>query len=185
MKQVCIVGAGSWGTALALTAHRAGQQVTLIPRRSDQADDLNRSRENTRYLPGVLLPGDIIISSDPAALAGADIVLQVTPAQSLRQTCARIQKSLAPSVPWVICAKGIDLQTSRLLSEVSENLLPNPVAILSGPSFADEVGHNLPTAVTIASDNEEAAKLAAACLRHTRFRCYVSDDPRGVQKPPK
>lgn len=181
MKQICIIGAGSWGTALALTAHRAGQQVTLITRRSDQADDLNRLRENKAYLPGISLPRDIKISSDLTALACADVVLAVTPAQSLRQTCAYVQKTLAPTTPWVICAKGIDLQTSKLLSEVSLTCLPNPIVILSGPSFADEVGQNLPTAVTIASDNEDAAKLAATCLRHTRFRCYVSDDPRGVQ----
>jgi glycerol-3-phosphate dehydrogenase (NAD(P)+) len=181
MKQVCIIGAGSWGTALALTAHRAGQQVTLIPRRPEQAHDLNRLRENKVYLPGIFLPKDIKISSDLAALASADIVLAVTPAQSLRQTCADAQKLLAPGIPWVICAKGIDLQTSKLLSDVSESLLPNPVVILSGPSFADEVGKNLPTAVTLASDHEDAAKQVAVCLRHTRFRCYLSDDPRGVQ----
>jgi glycerol-3-phosphate dehydrogenase (NAD(P)+) len=181
MKQVCIIGAGSWGTALALTAYRAGQQVTLIPRRPAQADDLNRLRENKVYLPGIFLPQDIKVSSDLAALASADIVLVVTPAQSLRETCAYAQKTLAPMTPWVICAKGIDLQTSKLLSDVSESLLPNPVVILSGPSFADEVGRNLPTAVTLASGNEDAAKRVAACLRHTRFRCYLSDDPRGVQ----
>lgn len=185
MKKICIIGAGSWGTALALTAHRAGQQVRLFPRRPEQSVLLKRNLENSIYLPGVSLPSDLVVSSDFTLLTDADIVLQVTPAQTIGETCFMVKEYLPPSAPWVICAKGIVRETAekapQLLSEVSQEILPNPVVILSGPSFADEVGLNLPTAVTIASENEDIAKLVASCLRHTRFRCYVSDDPIGVQ----
>ncbi len=185
MKKICIIGAGSWGTALALTAHRAGQQVTLLPRRPEHSDILNKTRENQTYLPGIPLPSEIVISSDLTLLTDADIVLQVTPAQTISETCILVKEYLPPHAPWVICAKGIvrgvEGKEPQLLSEVTQEILPNPIAILSGPSFADEVGLNLPTAVTIASENEDIAKVVASSLRHTRFRCYVSDDPVGVQ----
>jgi glycerol-3-phosphate dehydrogenase (NAD(P)+) len=186
MKKICIIGAGSWGTALALTAHRVGKQkVTLLTRQPTDTSRLNNDRENKTYLPGITLPEDLVITHDITALNDAEIVLQVTPAQSIRETCKLVQKHIPPKAPWVICAKGIviglDEAESQLLSQISQESLPNPIAILSGPSFADEVGLNLPTAVTIASDNEEIAKFVASSLRHTRFRCYVSDDPIGVQ----
>ena len=185
MTKICIIGAGSWGTALALTAHRAGQRVTLLPRRLEQSDMLNKTRENVKYLPGVTLPSDLVISSDLKLLKDADIVLQVTPAQTIHQTCLMAKEHLSSHASWVICAKGIMRGTAQkspqLLSEVAREILPNSIAILSGPSFADEVGLNLPTAVTIASESEDTAKFVASSLRHTRFRCYVSDDPIGVQ----
>lgn len=186
MKKVCIIGAGSWGTALALTAYRAGgNQVTLLTRQPKDTSFLNNAHENTPYLPGIPLPHDLVITHELTALGNADIVLQVTPAQTIREICLLVKKYLPSEAPWVICAKGIALglddKESQLLSDVSREILPNPIAILSGPSFADEVGKNLPTAVTIASENEEVAKLVASALRHMRFRCYVSDDPTGVQ----
>ncbi len=185
MKKICIIGAGSWGTALALTAHRAGQQVTLLPRRPEQSSIVNQARENQAYLPGIVLPSDLVVSSDLTLLREADIVLQVTPAQTIGETCLMVKKYLPPHAPWVICAKGIvrgtEEKAPQLLSEVTQEILPNPIVILSGPSFADEVGLNLPTAVTVASKNEDIAKFVASNLRHPRFRCYVSDDPLGVQ----
>lgn len=186
MKKICIIGAGSWGTALALTAYRAGgNQVTLLTRQPKDTSILNKAHENTTYLPGISIPPDLEITHDLTALENADVVLQVTPAQTIRETALQTQKHIPRETPWVICAKGIvlgiDEQESQLLSDVSKEVLPNPIAILSGPSFADEVGKNLPTAVTIASEDEEIAKVVASALRHTRFRCYVSDDPTGVQ----
>lgn len=183
MKKICVIGAGSWGTALALTAHRAGQLVTLFPRCDQQANVINKERENKAYLPGVFLPKNIFVTADLKKLEEADIVLQVTPAQSLKETCLQVQKYLPSKAPWVICAKGVfkGEGSPQLLAEVSQTYLPNPVAILSGPSFADEVGKNLPTAVTIASTEKEVAHFVASSLHHSRFRCYVSDDPVGVQ----
>lgn len=177
MKNICIVGSGAWGTALALTAHRAGQHVTLI----------TRQPQETPSFPGVSLPPDLVISSDLTVLKEADIALQVTPAQTIQETCLRVQPYLSPKACWVICSKGIFLgnpdqtQKPQLLSDVSRKILPNPMAILSGPSFADEVTQNLPAAVTVASDNEDVAKFVASTLRHKRFRCYANNDPIGVQ----
>lgn len=186
MKKICIIGAGSWGTALALTAYRAkSHKITLITRQRKHENDLSNSRENKAYLPGIPIPEEIEITHNLETLQNADIVLQVTPAQTIRETCLQVQDFLPPHVPWVICAKGIllgkDGEEPKLLSDVSKELLPNPIVILSGPSFADEVGKNFPTAVTIASEDEEIAKYVAASLRHKRFRCYVNDDPIGVQ----
>jgi len=185
MKKICIIGAGSWGTALALTAHRAGQQVTLLSRKSAHTDSLTKTHENLAYLPGVPLPSDLVVSCDLTLLKNADIVLQVTPAQTIGEACLMAKEYLPPQAPWVICAKGImrgtEEEKPQLLSQVTQAILPNPIVILSGPSFADEVGLNLPTAVTIASEHENTAKLVASSLRHTRFRCYISDDPIGVQ----
>jgi glycerol-3-phosphate dehydrogenase (NAD(P)+) len=108
MNKICIIGAGSWGTALALTAHRAGQQVTLLPRRPEQSDILNKTRENVKYLPGVPLPSDLVISSDLTLLTDADIVLQVTPAQTISETCITVKEylpsnfgSFVPKALWV------------------------------------------------------------------------------------
>lgn len=185
MKKVSVIGAGSWGTALALTAHRAGQQVTLITRQAEQAALLNQTRENKTYLPGIRLPPDLYVTSDLKELVEADIALSVIPVQYLREACVRVQPYLPSHVPWVICAKGIAKgdqgSPAQLLTELCQEILPNPMVVLSGPSFADEVGKNLPTAVTVASHQEDMAKFVAVHLRHSRFRCYVSHDPIGVQ----
>jgi glycerol-3-phosphate dehydrogenase (NAD(P)+) len=186
MKNICIIGAGSWGTALALTAHRVGKQhVMLFTRTTKDASELTKTRENKAYLPGIKLPVDLEITHDLTVLKKADVVLQVTPAQTIRETCLSVKEYISPKAPWVICAKGIaigkDNDKPHLLSEISQEILPNPIAILSGPSFADEVGANLPTAVTIASQDEDIAKLVASSLRHKHFRCYIYDDPIGVQ----
>lgn len=185
MKKIYIIGSGAWGVALALTACRVkGQRVTLLTRSLSQAHQLSSLRKNERS-PGITLPPELIISSELEVLRQADVVLQVTPAQSLRETCQTIQPYLAPTVPWVICAKGIARKEERkepqLLSDVSREILPNPIAILSGPSFADEVSENLPTAVTIACDKEEIAQFVASRFHHSQFRCYVHNDPIGVQ----
>jgi glycerol-3-phosphate dehydrogenase (NAD(P)+) len=186
MKKIYIIGAGSWGTALALTALRAGKQkVTLITRQAKEASILSETRINQTYLPNIPLPSALTVTHDLETLRDADIVLQVTPAQTIREICLDVQKHLPPTAPWVICSKGIllgrDKDEPQLLSKVSQDLLPNPVAVLSGPSFADEVGLNLPTAVTVACENEKIAKLIAGAFRHPHFRCYISDDPIGVQ----
>lgn len=181
MKKVCVYGAGAWGTALALSAQRAGREVTLQPRRAEQAELLTQQRENTTYLPGIEIPQEIYISADHHLLKDQHMVLLVTPAQKIRETCQGLQSFLPKDIPLVICSKGIDLEEKLLLTQVIGKILPNPLAVLSGPSFADEVAQNLPTAVTIASESLPLARNIAAALRHSFFRCYASDDPLGVQ----
>ncbi len=171
-----VVGAGAWGTALALVAAEAGRRVTLWAREPEVVAAISQSRENTRFLPGIALSTAIAATADIAQAAAADAVLVVVPAQHVRETLG----AMRPRGPVVLCAKGIERSTGKLLSEVLAECAPGTeAAILSGPSFARDVAQHLPTAVTIAARHEVAAALQAA-LGHGTFRPYASDDLTGV-----
>jgi glycerol-3-phosphate dehydrogenase (NAD(P)+) len=177
---VGVVGAGAWGTALALVAAQAGRQVTLWARESAVIDSIKSKRENTLFLSGVVLPESIAPTGDMEGLAGAGAILLVAPAQHLRATLAALTPHLAAGTPLVLCAKGIERGTGQLLTEVlTENAPRCEPAILSGPSFAKDVARHLPTAVTIAAKMEIASRLQAT-LSHATFRPYASDDLAGV-----
>src|SRR5690606_8057816 len=143
------------------------------------SSDLN----NPRYLPGILLqPAPRATADLGEALAGAEIVLAVTPAQTLRFLLEAIAGQIGPGAPLVICAKGIERTTGRLLSEIAAELLPEtPVVVLSGPSFATDVARGLPTAVTVAARDEALAARLAGLFSSSSFRCYSSDDLIGVE----
>ena len=171
-----MIGAGAWGTALALVAAQAGRRVTLWARERAVANELQRSRRNERYLPGVELPAAIAVTHAIEAAAACDAVLVVVPAQHLRE----ILPALPAAKPLVLCAKGIERATGKLLPEVLAEAAPDAVpAILSGPSFARDVSRGLPTAVTLAAGMDVALKLQAT-LGHATFRPYASDDITGV-----
>lgn len=156
--RVAVLGGGAWGTALALAMLRAGHFVRLYARDPETVAAIDRG-ENPRYLPGITLqPGIVATSNIQAALDGADCVLAVTPAQSLRTTLAAAKDHMPAGVPLVLCAKGIESETGALLSAIVEEILPlNPVAALSGPSFATDVARGLPTAVVVAARDEALA----------------------------
>jgi glycerol-3-phosphate dehydrogenase (NAD(P)+) len=176
-----IIGAGTWGTALALTGDRAGSLVTLHTHNQDQADQLSRSRENQRYLPGIILPDHLQITADRHVLAAAQALLIVIPAQRLEELCRTLKPILPPTIPVVLCSKGIEMGgKNRLLSEIAQAHLANPLLILSGPNLAREVAQNLPTATTLAGSKDLSHKVAAM-LHHPYFRCYTSEDTIGVQ----
>lgn len=175
-----MIGAGAWGTALALAAVQAGQKVTLWAREPEVVAAINSTHENARFLPGVLLPAALRATSDLAHAAGADALLLAMPAQHLRATLGAIGPSRNADAPLVLCAKGIERASGKLLSEVLMECLPDAEpAILSGPSFARDVARNLPTALTIAARMDIARRLQAT-LGHTNFRPYASDDIAGV-----
>ncbi|GLS30224.1 glycerol-3-phosphate dehydrogenase (NAD(P)+) [Mesorhizobium albiziae] len=180
---ITVLGGGAWGTALACAARRAGHDARLWARDAETVEAINTRRENPRYLPGLKLAEGIAATTDLAAAAdGADIVLAVTPAQTLRALLAVVQGKIRQGVPVVLCAKGIERDTGRLLSSVAEELLPhNPVAALSGPSFATDVAAGLPTAVVVAARNGDLAADLAGKLTAPYFRCYSSDDLVGVE----
>jgi glycerol-3-phosphate dehydrogenase (NAD(P)+) len=180
---VAVLGGGAWGTALACAARRAGHDARLWARDAATVEAINARRENPRYLPGLKLAGGIVATTDlAAATAGADIVLAVTPAQTLRALLAGAQGKIRQGVPVVLCAKGIERDTGRLLSSVAEESLPgNPVAALSGPSFATDVAAGLPTAVVVAARHGDLAADLAEKLSAPYFRCYSSDDLVGVE----
>ncbi len=181
--RTAVLGGGAWGTALALTASRAGLDPILWARDDAVARSVAEARENPRYLPGISWSEPVAATSSlGGALDGAELVLAVVPAQSLRQVLAEMCDLVAPGVPLVLCAKGIERTTGRLMSDVASELLPhNPVAALSGPSFAADVARGLPTAVTVASTDETLAGRLAEAISSPQFRCYSSTDPIGVE----
>lgn len=179
--RITVVGAGAFGTALALSCLKTGACVSLVTRRPEIADELRRTRRNQRYLKDISLPETLEISSDLEILGGADLILLATPAQSAPDSVSLLIPHISLSVPLVICAKGIHLEKQALLTDVIRPLLPNPLAVLSGPSFAIEVAQNLPVAVMLAAQTMEEATTISRQLRHDRFRCYATDDLVGVQ----
>ncbi len=183
MKRIGIIGAGAWGTALALVCRRAGLEVRLQALEPEVAEAINGSQENPLYLPGVVLDPEIHATTDPAEAArDADALLLALPAQFFRPVLQGLAKDLPPGLPVVICAKGIEQETSALMSEIVADVLPEtPVAVLSGPTFAAEVAADFPTAVTLAAADEALAIQLSEALGNPRFRIYRSDDPIGAQ----
>ncbi|WP_114389934.1 NAD(P)H-dependent glycerol-3-phosphate dehydrogenase [Notoacmeibacter marinus] len=182
-RRVAVLGGGAWGTALAVSAHHGGRDVRLWARDPVLADEINRHRTNRRYLADVVLPPELkAFASLGDALKDASLVLSVVPAQATRAVLAEAAGDLAAGVPVVLCAKGIERETGKLVSELAAETLPNtPLAALSGPSFAADVARGLPTAVTVASADADLAQDLAEALSAPAFRCYSTDDLAGVE----
>jgi glycerol-3-phosphate dehydrogenase (NAD(P)+) len=177
-----VVGAGAWGTALANVAARAGRDVVLWMRDPAQAADMASTRTNAKRLPGVALEAGVAPTSDLSSLVSVDAILLVAPAQSSRAVAADLARALSPGVPLVICAKGVERGTHAFLSDAVREAAPgHPVASLSGPSFAEDVARGLPTAVTIAAEDERLARTLCEALATSTFRLYHSTDLRGVE----
>ena len=183
MKNIAIIGAGAWGTALAMVARRAGRNVFLQAHEPEVADAINGSHENSLFLPGVALDPEIRAINDPAeAVVDTDVVLLVVPTQFLRAVLTGLSGNLPSGVPVVVCAKGIEQETLALMSEICEEVVPQaPVAVLSGPTFAAEVALDRPTAVTLASADKALGVGLSETLGTSRFRIYRSDDIVGAQ----
>lgn len=190
-RRVTVIGGGAWGTALAMTCERAGRATTLWIREADALDAIRRTRRNP-FLPEHALADTIAVTDDLAeALSGADLAILVVPSQFLRATARQAEPFLAPGAPVVICSKGIEDRTGAMMTEVIAQEMPGrPQAVLSGPSFADEVAAGQPTAVTIATERVEddplgirsgLAARVAITLGTATFRPYLSDDPAGVE----
>lgn len=182
-ERLAVIGAGAWGTALALVARRAGRQVTVWAREAEVARAIATRHENQPFLPGVALDPAIRATSDlAAAVDGAQALLLVTPAQHLHMIAARLSPLVASGTPAVVCAKGIERMTGRLPSESVAAALPQaPLAVLSGPTFAAEVARGLPTAVTMAATDPVLGARLIASLGGTTFRPYLSTDLVGAQ----
>jgi len=182
MEKVNVVGAGAWGTSLAIAAARAGREVTLWCRNEDHALDMNENSVNNRYLPGITLPESISATANLESVCGADVLLNVVPSQHLRSNLIALGDHLKPTTAIVICSKGIENGTEKMMSEVIEETLPNqPYAILSGPNFAREIAKGLPAATTLAAHSEELGKKLVYAIGHPTFRPYYTDDVIGAQ----
>ncbi len=175
-----VVGAGAWGTALAIAAARAGRRVTLWAREAEVVESIIHQRRNAQFLSGVPVPDGILPTQELGLVTRSDALLLVTPAQHLRAAAAALQPYLNSECPLVICAKGIERGTGKLMTEVlSEFAAPEVIGVLSGPSFARDVASGLPTAVTIAAQTGLAQRLQVS-LGHAAFRPYATDDVTGV-----
>ena len=183
MQKIGVIGAGAWGTALAIAAARAGRDVILQAHEPHVADAINENHENTVYLSGVQLDPAIRATTDVREATQADAVLLVAPAQFLRQACERAKPDWPEGVPAVICAKGIEQDTFKLMSDVVEETLGDvaPIAVLSGPTFAIEVAKDMPTAVTLACVDEPMGLDICTALKSRCFRPYYSYDVVGAQ----
>jgi glycerol-3-phosphate dehydrogenase (NAD(P)+) len=180
-KSVSVIGAGAWGTALAGVAARAGRDVVLYARNQALAAEIAATRKNPK-LSGVRLATDIAVTDDLARTAKADIILIATPAQHLREAVAALAPHLAAATPLIACAKGIERGTHKFMTEVIAETAPGAVAaILSGPSFAQDVARGLPTAVTLAAKDAELAGALVQALGSATFRPYHTTDVRGVE----
>jgi glycerol-3-phosphate dehydrogenase (NAD(P)+) len=184
--KVAIIGAGSWGTALAVHAARQGLAVTIWARKAEVAEQINRERRNTAFLPGLALPvGITAVCELEAALAGQKVVLLVTPSHVVREIARRMAPFLGLGASVISASKGIEDETSATMAGILEEELPSgrglEIGALSGPSFAREVADGLPTAVTLAMRSHSAAKALQVHLSSPTFRIYTSSDLVGVE----
>ncbi|MBR0755746.1 NAD(P)-dependent glycerol-3-phosphate dehydrogenase [Bradyrhizobium jicamae] len=181
ITSVSVIGAGAWGTALAGVAARAGRKVVLYARDPTHATQIQTTRINPR-LAGVQLDPAITVTSDIASAGRADVILAVTPAQHLRAAVSHLAPHVADGTPVIACAKGIEHGTHKFMTEVIAEAAPQAIpAILSGPSFADDVARGLPTAVTLAAKDEAIASHLVQALGSATFRPYHTTDVRGVE----
>jgi glycerol-3-phosphate dehydrogenase (NAD(P)+) len=179
---VAVLGAGAWGVALANVAAAGRERVPLWAHRAEHAAELARDRENKRQLPGLPLAAAVAPTGELAQIEGARIVLGVVPAQAMRETVRRARPHLAQGATFVICAKGIERDRRKFMSEVVAEELPQArIAVLSGPSFAADVCRGLPTAVTLGAEDDELARWLSEDLSTRTFRLYRSNDLRGVE----
>ena len=178
---IAVIGAGAWGTALALTCARAGRVVTLWEHDAANAQSLKKKRESL-FLPGVPVDESIRIAPELAEAAQAQALLLVVPAQAVRSAATALSPLLAAGMPVVVCAKGIERGTKKFVTEIIAECAPRAEpAILSGPSFASDVARGLPTAVTLAARDSTLAAALAQAIGSASFRPYHSTDVRGVE----
>lgn len=182
-RTVSVIGAGGWGTALALHALKAGHRVRLKARCEEDAREIAADGENRTFLPGVPVPRELeIFWRDEEAFEGADLALMVVPSAVYRS----VARSLAPFVPRglpvVSCTKGLERGAGKRMSEILAEEMPGAVpCALSGPSHAEEVARGMPTAVCVASPDPAAAALAQDMLNSGMLRVYTSSDPAGIE----
>ncbi len=180
---IAVLGAGSWGTALAILLSRNGANVQLWGHLQSEVEPLVRERQNSAFLPGIPFPDSLQATDDLArAIDSAEEVLVVVPSHAFRPMLQRLAPLLNPdtSVSWA--TKGLEPQTGSLLHTVAQEILGRrPIAVVSGPSFAKEVALGLPTAITVASSSAEHAERLAGYLHSDCFRAYTSDDIIGIE----
>lgn len=184
MSRIALLGAGAWGTALAISlARRGGHDLTLWAHSPSHAEELADSGENLRYLPGFVLPMDVLVTARlTEAIDGADIVVFVTPSQALRSVVEAIASALNPNQFLISASKGIEERTFLRMSQILAEYAPeNPIGTLGGPSFAQEVAAANPTAITIAAENELLSTKLQSDFSSGSLRVYRNQDVPGTE----
>jgi glycerol-3-phosphate dehydrogenase (NAD(P)+) len=181
-RRIAILGAGAWGTALANAIAAAGPTVTLYARDPAVAAEIVKSRTNAARLPGIAIAPEIAATNSLGEAAEADVLLLAVPTTALRELASSVASMIRPATPLIACAKGIEPGSEKFVSEIVAEAAPlgQPV-VLSGPSFAADVGRGLPTAVTLGARDESLAASLAAALSSPAFRLYHSSDVRGIE----
>lgn len=181
-ETISVIGGGAWGTALAQTASQTGKRVVLWAREADVVSDINERHVNRAFLPGVPLDPALRATTDLVEAVRADAILMVAPAQHMRAVAAGLSRQMPEGKPFVICCKGIEQQTGKLMGDVAAEVLPQAViAVLSGPSFAADVARGLPAALTLACRNEATGRALTSALSSRQMRLYWSPDVTGAE----
>lgn len=183
MEKVVVLGGGSWGTALALSLAKSGVDVDIWMRDKKQSDSMNYARENIKYLPGVVIPKNIIAKDDiESALEGKTIIVSAIPTQSVRNCLSSMSKYIKKDQIIVNVSKGIEVGSLCRISQIVKEILPdNEFAVLSGPSHAEELARDVPTTVVVASDKKEIAQRVQDLFMTPKFRVYTNPDVVGVE----
>jgi glycerol-3-phosphate dehydrogenase (NAD(P)+) len=182
MRRAGVIGGGAWGTALAQVCARAGLETVLWAREPEVVEAVNAAHENRLFLPGVALDAGVRATHDFVDLARSDLVLAVAPAQHLRATLSAFGPHAARGLPVLLCAKGVEQGSLKLMTEVLAETVPDAApAVLSGPSFAGEVARGLPTAVTLACADAELGWRLVEAIATPTFRPYLAPDLIGAE----
>lgn len=182
--KTAVIGAGSWGTALAMQLSRNGHDVWMLDRDAARAGRMQAERQNSRYLPGLPFEPNLHVTWHPhEALSGARLIVCAVPSTAVREVFTGLFHDIPPGVPVVCASKGIETSTLQTMDEVLGEVLPpgQPFAALGGPSFAKEVAQGLPTAVVVASLDEPVNDAVAAAFHGGFFRVYHTNDVAGVE----
>jgi glycerol-3-phosphate dehydrogenase (NAD(P)+) len=181
-RRIAILGAGAWGTALANAVAAAGRAVTLYARDPATAAEITKSRTNAARLPGIAVAPEITATNSLGEAAEADVLLLAVPTAALRELANSIASMIRPAIQLIACAKGIERGSEKFVTEILAEAAPlAQPAVLSGPSFAADVGRGLPTAVTLGAYDEGLAASLAAAISSPAFRLYHSTDVRGIE----
>ncbi len=186
-QRIVILGAGSWGTAIAQRLSEAGHEVTLWDLFTEHLEEVAHEKCNTRYHPGIKLNSNIKFQADlPKAIHQKNVIMMITPSHGFRPLLERIKPHLSKDAFVMTASKGLDTKTLQTLSEITSEIMgdsftQNQYAVLSGPTFAKEVMENTPSAATIASYSEDTAKHLQELVHGGNFRIYTSTDVIGVE----
>ena len=182
MKKVSVIGSGSWGVALAMVLDRNGHNVKLWSYSEDEANLINNDHK-CKFLPNIEVPSSIVCyTSLEEAIKDSEVILIVTPSKAIRTTISNLKPFVKDNQIFVLCSKGMDPNTEQIYTDVIKEILPNnPIAALSGPSHAEEVSANIPTAIVIAAETNEIALNLQEIFASDKLRVYTNDDMLGAE----